>query len=119
MHLTEAAFTLLTLAQTGQATDPNSASQGQPFWVQLFFIIPLVVIFYFVLIRPQNLKMKEQEIMVKGVKSGDRVVVAGGIIGTVTNLTDDVLTVKIADNVKIEVQRASLLSVIKPSKSDS
>jgi len=114
MHLTEAAFTLLTLAQT---SDPNASAPPQ--WVAYLPFVLIVVVFYFVLIRPQNQKIKEHESMVKEVKSGDRVVVAGGIIGTVTNLTDDVLVVKVADGVKIEVQRSSLVSVLKSSKSDS
>lgn len=84
-----------------------------PFWINL---IPWVIIFavaYFVLIRPQVKRQKEQEEMLKKVKSGDRVVAAGGIVGTVANVKDDIVTLKTSDGVKIEVLKASVTSVTK------
>ena len=56
-------------------------------------------------------RQKEQKKLISSVKSGDRVVAAGGILGTVTNVKDKVVVLKVADNVKIEVQRASITLV--------
>jgi len=66
-----------------------------------------------VLLRPQMKRQKEQEKLISSVKSGDRVVAAGGIYGTVTNIKDAVVVLKVADNVKIEVQRSTITSVEK------
>jgi len=66
-----------------------------------------------VLLRPQMKRQKEHEKLVSAVKTGDRVVAAGGIYGTVTNIKDAVVVLKVADNVKIEVQRSTITSVEK------
>jgi len=66
-----------------------------------------------VLLRPQMKRQKEHEKLVSAVKTGDRVVAAGGIYGTVTNIKDQVVVLKVADNVKIEVQRSTITSVEK------
>jgi preprotein translocase subunit YajC len=84
-----------------------------PAWVQLLPLIILFVLMYFVLLRPQMKRQKEHDKLISAVKTGDRVVAAGGIFGTVTNLKDQVVVLKIADNVKIEVQRSTITSVEK------
>jgi preprotein translocase subunit YajC len=68
---------------------------------------------YFVLLRPQMRKQKETEKLIQSVKTGDRVLAAGGIYGTVANLKEQIVILKIADNVKIEVSRSSITSVEK------
>ena len=92
------------------APAPTDGSQP-PAWVQLLPLVILFVLMYFVLLRPQMKRQKEQEKLISAVKSGDRVVAAGGILGTVTNVKDRVVVLKVADNVKIEVQRTSITSV--------
>jgi len=74
-------------------------------------LLPLVlifVVFYFLLIRPQQKKMKEHKEMLGNVRRGDKIVSAGGIIGTVVKVNDanDELTVEIAENVKVKMRRA-------------
>ena len=88
-------------------------------------ILPLILIFlvfYFLLIRPQQKKMKEHKDMLSAVRRGDKVVTVGGIIGTITKVvSDDELQIEIADNVKVRVQRgtvASVLSKTEPAKAD-
>ncbi|MDK3156744.1 preprotein translocase subunit YajC [Kamptonema cortianum] len=93
--------------------------QSAPGWMQFMPLILMVVIFYFLLIRPQMKKQKEIDRMQKEIKSGDRIVTSGGIYATVTNVKDDVLTVKIADNVKINIQRSAVGVVLKEKESDS
>ncbi|MCW9045530.1 MAG: preprotein translocase subunit YajC, partial [Alphaproteobacteria bacterium] len=76
-------------------------------------LLPLVlifVVFYFLLIRPQQKKMKEHKAMLSAVRRGDKVVTAGGIIGSVTKVNDnnDELTVEIAEGVKVKVRRSMI-----------
>jgi preprotein translocase subunit YajC len=72
-------------------------------------LIFMFVVFYFLLIRPQQKKAKEQADMIKSLKKGDRVVTAGGIIGTVQTLQDDYLVLQVGDkDTKIEVLRSAI-----------
>lgn len=79
-------------------------------------LLPLVlifVVFYFLLIRPQQKKQKQHKEMLTAIRRGDRVVTGGGIVGTVTKVVDDKeLAVEITDGVKVRVQRALVASVI-------
>jgi preprotein translocase subunit YajC len=82
----------------------------------LFQMMPLVfifVIFYFLLIRPQQKKAKDHEKLIQSVKTGDEVVTNAGIHGTVANVKDKTLIIKIADNVKVEFDRAAVAVVLK------
>jgi preprotein translocase subunit YajC len=77
-------------------------------------MVVIFAIFYFILIRPQQKKMKEHKKMVAELKKGDRIVTAGGIYGTVENTTTETLTVKIAEGVKVKITRSSVGTVVKP-----
>lgn len=72
----------------------------------------MLFVFYFLMIRPQQRRDKERRAMIDSVKSGDRVVFAGGFIGMVTNVKDRTLVIRIADNVKVEVTRSSVAQVL-------
>ena len=75
---------------------------------QFIPLILIFVIFYFFLIRPQQKKVKEHKAMVEGLKKGDKVVTSGGITGVITRVVDnDKIEVEIADNVTVEVIRAT------------
>ena len=75
---------------------------------QFIPLILIFVIFYFFLIRPQQKKVKEHKSMVENLKRGDKVITSGGIIGTVERLIDnDTVEVKISDNVKVEIVKAT------------
>ena len=71
-----------------------------------------VVIFYFLLIRPQQKKQKEHQAMLSKIAAGDEVVTAGGILGRVIEVGDNFLTLEIADNVRIKVQRFQVTSLV-------
>ena len=79
----------------------------------IFMMVLIFVIFYFLLIRPQQKKQKEHEKLVKSVKTGDQVVTNAGIHGTVSNVKDATVIIKIADNVKVEFDRAAIAAVEK------
>ena len=75
---------------------------------QFIPLILIFVIFYFFLIRPQQKKVKEHKKMVEGLKRGDKVVTAGGIVGTVERIIDnEKVEVIIADNVSVEIVRST------------
>jgi len=73
--------------------------------------IPLIlmfVIFYFLLIRPQQKKSKQHREMISNLKKGDRIVTSGGLHGRITGLSDTTLTVEIADKVRVKVARGNV-----------
>ena len=68
----------------------------------------IFVIFYFLVIRPQQKRQKELKTLLDALKKGDKIVTTSGIWGTVTNLGKDTVTLQIADNVKIKMQRENI-----------
>jgi len=80
----------------------------------LFQIMPLILIFfvfYFLIIRPQQNKVKEHAAMVNAVKKGDEVVTQGGLIGKVSKVSDDEITIDFGDNVNIRAVKSTLAHV--------
>jgi len=87
----------------------------------LTMLLPLILIgavFYFLIIRPQQKQRRDQQAMVDALRRGDQVVTIGGIHGRVEGLKDKVLVIKVAENVKIEVNRASVAQVVKRRDED-
>lgn len=77
----------------------------------IFNLLPVIlifIIFYFLLIRPQKKAQDEHKKMVAGMKKNDEVVTSGGIHGTIANVKDDTVTLKVDDNVKVEVSKNSI-----------
>jgi len=77
----------------------------------IFNLLPIIlifIIFYFLLIRPQKKAQDEHKKMVSGLKKNDEVVTSGGIHGTIANVKDDTVTLKVDDNVKVEVSKNSI-----------
>ncbi|HJV07985.1 preprotein translocase subunit YajC [Paludibacterium denitrificans] len=73
--------------------------------------LPMVVIFvlfWFLLVRPQQKRMKEHQKMLNEIQKGDKVATQGGLIGRVTKISDQVLTLEIANNVEVQVQRSAV-----------
>ena len=97
-----------------QAAAPAGAPPQSGF-MMLPYLIFFMVIMYFMMIRPQQKKQKEHEALVKAVKTGDQVVTSSGIHGTISNVKDKTVIVKIADNVKVEFDRAAIVAVEKPA----
>lgn len=78
----------------------------------LIMMAVIFAIFYFILIRPQQTKMKVHKKMVDDLKRGDEIITGGGIYGTVEGVTPETLTIKIAENTKVKVTRGSVAHVI-------
>ncbi len=105
-HLMAAAA--LAMATMKSAHAAAAAPAGDNLFTSLVPLVLIMIIFYFLLIRPQQKKLKEHKAMVDGTKKGDSVVTGGGIIGKVSNVKDDILTVEIADGVKVKVKRDTI-----------
>ena len=91
-------------AQTA-AAPPGGSMQ----WI----ILPVfVAIFYFLLIRPQQKRLKEQQAMLAKLASGDEVVTSGGLLGRITEVGDSFVTLEIADGVRIKVQRNQISQLV-------
>ena len=80
------------------------AGQSSPVF-SLVMMLGIFAVFYLMLIRPQQKRAKEQRMMVDALKSGDEVVTNGGILGRITDVTDNFVTLEIADGVQVRVQR--------------
>jgi preprotein translocase subunit YajC len=90
---------------------PGGQNQQSPLFFPMMLVF-MFAFFYFVLFRPQQKREKERRELMANIKSGDRVAFSGGIIGIVTNVKDKTFTIKIADNVKIEVGRSAVSQVL-------
>ena len=85
--------------------------------IQMLPLVLIFVVFYFLLIRPQQKKMKTHRSMVDALKRGDRVVTGGGLVGTVTKvLSDNELQVEIAEGVRVKVMRHTIQEVVSRSE---
>lgn len=97
------------LALPAAAAGPAPAGPG--IMTQILFFLPLILIFYFLLIRPQQQRQKKHVQMVNNIKRGDTVVTAGGLIGKVNKVNDAEITVDIAENVRVRVVKSMIIEV--------
>ena len=95
------------------APPPEGADSGSGSLLALLPpMIMMFLIFYFILIRPQQKKQKQHREMLEALRRGDRIVTAGGIVGTITKANETDLTVEIAKEVKVRVMRAMISDVL-------
>ena len=81
---------------------------GDPGFIGFLPIILMFVLLYFLMIRPQMKRAKEQKAMIEALQKGDEVVTAGGVVGKITKLSEQYVTVEVAPNTEISVQRAAV-----------
>jgi len=79
---------------------------------QFLPLIVIFVLFYFLLIRPQQKKQKEHRQMVEALAAGDEIVSGGGILGKVSDVNDQIVTVEIANNVSVKIQKHTITTVL-------
>ena len=97
-----------------QATAPQSAPSSQPqqpVWMTFAPMILLVIVFYFILIRPQQQRAKQQVKLIASLKSGDKVVTSSGIVGVVITVKDQTVSLRSAD-AKMEVTKSSVTEIL-------
>ena len=91
------------------AQAPGGAGGGME---SIFLIVAMFAVLYFLMIRPQMKRAKEHKTMVEALQKGDEVVTAGGVLGRISKVGDVHLTVEVAPNVEIQVQRSAVQTVL-------
>ncbi|MCW8923444.1 MAG: preprotein translocase subunit YajC [Gammaproteobacteria bacterium] len=95
-----------------EATATASATPAQPELVSLMLPIGLVVLFYFLLIRPQSKRQKEHKAMVDTIQKGEEIVTAGGLLGKITNVGENFVALEISKDVTIHIQKNSIQAIM-------
>jgi preprotein translocase subunit YajC len=108
--------TILFLAQQ---TVPGGAAPQPDLLQTLLPFLFMGVIFYFLLIRPQQKRQKQHQQLMANLKTGDRVVTSGGIHGLIANVKETTFLLKVADNVKIEIDKSAVAGVEKTTEPKS
>jgi preprotein translocase subunit YajC len=95
---------------------PGGGGQSNPL-IGFLPLVLIILVMYFLMIRPQAKKQKEHRAMLEQLQKGDRILTSGGIIGTIAGIKENegLLIFKIADNVKVELSKGSVAQVIKKS----
>lgn len=105
LSLIPVAYADTVASSAGVAAGPHAADGGLS---SILLLVAFVIIFYFLLWRPQSKRVKEQKQLISSLAVGDEVITAGGVLGRITKLTDDFIMLLIAENVEITVQRSSV-----------
>jgi preprotein translocase subunit YajC len=100
-------MSLIDNAYAQSSTAPSGSGISQ-----ILMLVMFVAIFYFMLIRPQQKRAKETQAMLTKLAAGDEVVTSGGVLGRVHDITDNIVTLEIADGVRIKVQKAAVTQVL-------
>ena len=103
---------MISISEAAAAAAPAAAQQGPDAVSQLIFFVGIFVIFYFLLIRPQQKRAKEHRNLVAALAKGDEVITHGGMVGKVTKVGDEYVSVELADNVTITLQKSSVATVL-------
>jgi len=103
------AFPALLFAP-GMALAANATPAGSGL-ASLAPLVLIIVIFYFLLIRPQQKRMKAHKGMIDELKKGDKIITAGGIVGTIHDVSEDIVKLDIADKVRITIKRDTITSL--------
>ena len=99
----------MAMIQAAPAAEPSGTAA---FMIQMFPLLAIFVIFYVLMIRPQQRRVKEHQAAISAIKKGDEVITGGGIRGRVTKVTDDEAEVEIASGVKVRVVKSTLSHVV-------
>jgi preprotein translocase subunit YajC len=103
----------LAFAQAAQAV-PQAPAQQQNILTSLMPIAVIFIIFYFLLIRPQKKTQQAHAKMVNELQKNDEVVTSGGMYGTIVNIQNDIITLRVDENTRIKMQRGSISKLKKP-----
>jgi preprotein translocase subunit YajC len=99
-------FSTPAYAQAVGGAAPGAGPEA--FLLQLLPLVMILVVFYFLLIRPQQKRLKEHQERIGGLRRGDTVVTSGGIVGKITKVAEDEVTVEIAPNVSVRVVKGTI-----------
>ncbi|MDR2216157.1 MAG: preprotein translocase subunit YajC [Nevskiaceae bacterium] len=100
-------MSLISAAHAAAASPTGSGGLSQ-----ILILVVFVVVFYFLLIRPQQKRAKEHQAMLSRLEAGNEVVTSGGILGRIVEIDDSFITVEIAPNVRIKVQKGQVTQLV-------
>ncbi|XOV82149.1 MAG: preprotein translocase subunit YajC [bacterium] len=98
----------MSLFETTAYAAPAGGAGGDAGLINLLFLGGFVLIFYFLLIRPQNKRRKEHQNLVSNLAKGDEIVTAGGIVGQINKVEEDFIKVQVSDNVEMRIQKTAI-----------
>jgi len=101
----------------GAPQNADGTAAGNPLLTFLPFLL-IIAIFYFLILRPQNKKQKETQKMLANLKKGDKIVTIGGIHGTIQNVKEQTVIVKVDEDTKLEFSRSAISTVVTVAKED-
>jgi len=90
----------------------GAAGGPQQMWSTLFVLGSFILIFYFLLIRPQQKRQKQMQKLIAGLKRGDRVLLSSGFYATIWDIKDDRFVVKLAEEIKVEISKGAVQQVV-------
>ena len=99
-------------------TAAAAGADAPPAWLQFLPFVGMILIFWFLIIRPQMKRQKDHQAKIGGLKRGDRVVTAGGLIGKITAVRDDEVDVELAQGVKVKAVKSTIGDVLTPKASN-
>lgn len=91
-----------------------AAPDAPPAWMQFLPLVAMGVIFWFLILRPQMRRQKEQQAKIAGIKKGDQVLTGGGLVGKVLKVDEHYAEIEIAPNVKVKAVKSTISDVILP-----
>lgn len=94
----------------------SAAASGQepPAWLQFLPLVAMGVIFWLLILRPQMRQQKQQRAKIAGIKKGDQVLTAGGLVGKVVKVDDDYAEIELGPNIKVKAVKSTISDVILP-----
>jgi preprotein translocase subunit YajC len=98
----------MSLFETTAYAASADGAGGDTGLINLLFLGGFVLIFYFLLIRPQNKRRKEHQALVGNLNKGDEIVTAGGVVGVINKVEDDFIKVQVGDNVEMRIQKSAI-----------
>jgi preprotein translocase subunit YajC len=100
------------------APAPQEGGKDSPAWTGFVPLALLLVVFYFVLIRPQQKKAKQHQELLKNLRGGDKVLTSGGVVGTVITVKEKLVTIRSADT-KLEITKGAVSEILERSGDSS
>jgi preprotein translocase subunit YajC len=101
-----------------QASGAEPAPKPAPMWTNLVPLVLMVVVFYFILIRPQQKKAKDHATLLKTLRSGDKIVTSGGVLGVVVTVKEKTVSIRSADT-KLEILKSAVAEITERSGESS
>jgi len=98
-----------------ELAEGTTAAAQASIWSTILGLLPMFLIFYFMLIRPQQKRAKERNALLSSLKEGDRVITIGGLHGQIIEIKDDKVILRVNDNMKLTYEKSAINAVLKNS----